>query len=211
MGVALILGVAAAILSSIDIGGEAIRRMAQEALRAQTGLELSAAGVRGNPVRGYTFEEVRLASGKGDPILSARSLSGAISFSSLLGGSPRLSSLAVGGIDMNLDQFITEIQRIELPSGGGGAGIPIDRISLRSSRFTSRWGTVEVQEIGANLQGANMKVDAAGWSTAFLSRGRRTLTSKAVPSPSTRPISASAGAASRRRATYGPMPTARQH
>ena len=162
MGVALILGVAAAILSFIDIGGEAIRRMAQEALRAQTGLELSAAGVRGNPVRGYTFEEVRLASGKGDPILSARSLSGAISFSSLLGGSPRLSSLAVGGIDMNLDQFITEIQRIELPSGGGGAGIPIDRISLLSCRFTSRWGTVEVQEIGANLQGGNMKVDAAG-------------------------------------------------
>ena len=72
-----------------------------------------------------------------------------------------LTSLAVGGIDMNLDQFITEIQRIELPSGGG-AGIPIDRISLRSSRFTSRWGTVEVQEIGANLQGANMKVEAVG-------------------------------------------------
>ncbi len=162
MTLALAVGVASAILSFIDFGGASVLKMAQEALKERTGMGLSAAGVGGNPIRGYTFEDILLTSGTGDRILSAQALSGRLDFLSLLGGSPRLSVLSVGGIDMNLDQFITEIQRIELPEGGGETDIPIGRISLRTSRFTSRWGTVDVGEIGADIRGTNIDVDAAG-------------------------------------------------
>ena len=136
MALALALGVATAILSFVDVGGAAILKMARETLKERTGMGLSAAGVKGNPIRGYTFEDVLLTSEKGDRILSAQSLSGRIDFLALFRGSPRLSVLSVGGVATDLDQFIAEIQRIELPESSGDSDIPINRISLRNSRFT---------------------------------------------------------------------------
>ena len=41
-------------------GGTAILKMVRETLKERTGMGLSAAGVRGNPIRGYTFEDVLL-------------------------------------------------------------------------------------------------------------------------------------------------------
>ena len=150
MALALALGVATAILSFVDVGGAAILKMARETLKERTGMGLSAAGVKGNPIRGYTFEDVLLTSEKGDRILSAQSLSGRIDFLALFRGSPRLSVLSVGGVATDLDQFIAEIQRIELPESSGDSDIPINRISLRSSRFTSKWGpsSITVQMTG---------------------------------------------------------------
>ncbi|MDO4786481.1 MAG: translocation/assembly module TamB domain-containing protein [Fretibacterium sp.] len=171
MSIALVLGIAAAILSFIDIGGQSVLDMAQKAVKEGTGMILSAAGVRGNPIRGYTFADIALTAGNGERILSAKTLSGRINFFSLLRGAPRLSVLSVGGIAMDLDQFIAEIQRIDLPEGGGDSEVPIDRVSLRSSRFTSKWGTVDVDEVGADIQGTDMAIDAAGTVNGIPVRG----------------------------------------
>ena len=175
MALALALGVATAILSFVDVGGAAILKMARETLKERTGMGLSAAGVKGNPIRGYTFEDVLLTSEKGDRILSAQSLSGRIDFLALFRGSPRLSVLSVGGVATDLDQFIAEIQRIELPESSGDSDIPINRISLRSSRFTSKWGTVDVEEVGANIRGTNVDVDSAGAVNGVSVRGTAAL------------------------------------
>lgn len=175
MALALALGVVTAILSFVDVGGTAILKMARETLKERTGMGLSAAGVRGNPIRGYTFEDVLLTTEKGDKVLSAQSLSGRIDFLSLLGGSPRLSVLSVGGVATDLDRFIAEVQRIKLPEGSGGSDIPINRISLRSSRFTSRWGIVDVDEVGANIRGTNIDIDSAGSVNGIFVRGTATL------------------------------------
>ncbi len=175
MALALVLGIVTAILSFLDVGGTAILKMARDALEERTGMRLSAAGVRGNPVRGYTFEDILLTTQEGDRVLSAQSLSGRIDFLSLLGGSPRLSVLSVGGVATDLDRFIAEIQRINLPEGSGGSDIPINRISLRSSRFTSRWGIVDVDEVGANIRGTNIDIDSAGSVNGVRVRGTATL------------------------------------
>ena len=175
MALALTLGVVTAILSFVDVGGTAILKMARETLKERTGMGLSAAGVKGNPIRGYTFEDVLLTSEKGDRILSAQSLSGRIDFLALFRGSPRLSVLSVGGVATDLDQFIAEIQRIELPESSGDSDIPINRISLRNSRFTSKWGTVDVEEVGANIRGTNVDVDSAGAVNGVSVRGTAAL------------------------------------
>ena len=172
---ALTLGVVFAILSFVDIGGKTVLSKAREALKERTGMDLSAAGVRGNPIRGYTFEDILLATGKGEKILSASTLSGQLDFLSLLGGSPRLSVLSVGGIATDLDLFVAAIRNIELPEGGGETDIPINRISLRDSRFTSSWGKVDVDEIGANIRGTNMAIDLAGSVNDVSVRGKADL------------------------------------
>lgn len=157
----LLLAVAAGILSVVNIGGDLILNFAQKALKEQMNLDLTAEGISGNPIRGYTLTNFSIASG-GAPILSARSLSGRVSFGALFQGSLRLA-LEVGGVNMDLDQFIQELQRIKLPeSEGGGGDIPIDRVSLVDSRFTSQWGTVEVFDLGLGFSGKKLDVNVDG-------------------------------------------------
>ena len=165
LGLVLLLAVAGGILSFIDIGGDLILRIAQKALKEQLNLELAASGVTGNPVKGYTLHDFSLAATGSGKILSAKSLAARVNFAALFRGAIRVAEIAVGGVEMDLDQFIADVQKIKLPEseGGGGSGeIPIDRISLVDSRFTSQWGTVEVSEVGANIQGTALAVDVDG-------------------------------------------------
>ncbi|MCR4817817.1 MAG: hypothetical protein K5841_02535 [Fretibacterium sp.] len=165
LGLVLFLAVAGSILSFVDIGGSLILSIAQKALKEQLNLDLAASGVSGNPVKGYTLHDFTLAAGGSGKILSAKSLAARINFTALFRGAIRLAEIAVGGVEMDLDQFIADVQKIKLPKGedsGGSTEIPIDRISLVDSRFTSQWGTVEVSEVGANIQGTALGVDVDG-------------------------------------------------
>ena len=165
LGLVLLLAVAGTILSFIDIGGDLILRIAQKALKEQLNLELAASGVTGNPVKGYTLHDFTLAAAGSGKILSAKSLAARVNFAALFRGAIRLAEIAVGGVEMDLDQFIADVQKIKLPKGEGGGGsgeIPIDRISLVDSRFTSKWGTVEVSKVGTNIQGTALAVDVDG-------------------------------------------------
>ena len=159
------LTVGIGILSFTDIAGDRVLAIAADAVKEQTGLLLSAENVRGNPVRGYTFIGVSLDRDEEERqnILAAGSLNARINFASLLRGSPRLSLLAVGGVNMDLDRFIDEISAIDFPETDAEAGgeIPIDRISLVNSRFTSVWGSVDVNAIGASINGTSMVVDVS--------------------------------------------------
>ena len=160
-----VLAVVGGILSLTNIGGDMILNAAQKALKEQANLNLTADGVSGNPIRGYTLQDFAIAPEGGGKILSAKSLFGRVNFMALLRGNPRLANLSVGGVDMDLDQFITEIQKVKFPESSEDSGelnIPIDRISLEDSRFTSKWGTVLVNEVGADIDGRNMDLDVNG-------------------------------------------------
>jgi translocation and assembly module TamB len=144
------------IVSVVDMAGDSVAGLAARFVREQTGMLLSVRGARGNPVKGYTFEEVSLASEKGQPVFSAETLGVKINFMSLLRASPRLSLLAVGGVDMDLDRFIEEAGKIRFAESSGGGEIPIDRVRLQDSRFTSKWGEVAVAGIEARLKGSSI-------------------------------------------------------
>jgi hypothetical protein len=138
--------------SAVDIAGGSVAGLAIRIVREQTGMLLSVRGVRGNPVRGYTFEGVSLASEKGQPVFSAETLEMKLNFMSLLRAAPRLSLLAVGGVDMDLDRFVEETGKIKFAESSGGGDIPIDRVHLQDSRFTSKWGEVAVTDIGGRIR-----------------------------------------------------------
>ena len=172
LGLVALLAVIGGILSFVDIGGDLILGVAKEQLKKQARLELTAEGVSGNPLKGYRISDFSVATESGDRLLSARSLSASLNFSALLRGSLRLANLSVGGVDMDLDQLLDEVRKLELPQGGSGGGeVPLDRISLTDSRFTSKWGVVQVKEVGANVHGGNLDVDADGTVNGVPVRG----------------------------------------
>ncbi|MCL2010958.1 MAG: hypothetical protein FWG71_10515 [Synergistaceae bacterium] len=159
-----ILVVGVGILSVTDIAGDKVLAVAAEAVKEETGWTLSAENVKGNPISGYTLIGVSLDRGEEQKqnILAAGTINVKINFASLLRGSPRLSLLAIGGVNMDLDKFIDEISTINLPDSQGGGEIPIDRISLINSRFTSVWGSVDVNSIRADINGTLMAVAISG-------------------------------------------------
>jgi translocation and assembly module TamB len=164
MFVLAILAVGVGILSFSDIAGDKVLEIAASTVKEQAGLSLSVESVKGNPIVGYTLSGVSLDRGdeQKQRIFSARSLVVKVNFLSLLRASPRLSLLAVGGVDMDLDKFVEEISKIELLESSGGGEIPIDRVSLVNSRFTSVWGSIDVKSIGAGINGTLMAVDVSG-------------------------------------------------
>ena len=162
LGVFVLAAVGIAVFSTVNIAGDTVVGLAVKAVREQTGMLMSVREVKGNPIRGYTFGDITLTSEKGQRLFSAQTLGVNINFMSLLRADPRLSHLAIGGVDMDLDKFIAELKNIKLQESSGGGEVPIDRISLQNSRFTSQWGEIDVTEIGARLQGTLMDVNIAG-------------------------------------------------
>ena len=172
-----ILVVGIGILSVTDIGGDRVLAIATETIKEQTGLLLSVERVKGNPILGYTLVGVSLDRDgvQKQNILAANTLNLRVNFASLLSGSPRLSLLAIGGVNTNLDRLVEEIAALDLPAqdppGGGDIEIPIDRITLVDSRFDSTWGSIDVSSIGANISGTSMAVDILAAVNGVLTRG----------------------------------------
>jgi len=161
----VIFVVGVVVLSFTDIAGDMVLEMATETVREQTGLVLSVERVKGNPIFGYTLAGISLDRDgeQRHNVFAADTLGLNVNLRSLLSGSPRLSLLSVGGVNMNLDKLFEEIAALDLPeaSSEGGGEIPIDRISIVNSRFDSMWGSVNVSSIGANISGASIAVDVA--------------------------------------------------
>jgi translocation and assembly module TamB len=141
------------VLWTLDIGGETLADMAAKAVKERTGMTLSIARARGNPLRGYVFEDASLSS-DGRRIFEAKTLEAKVDFLSLL-RSPRLALLAIGGVDMDMDRLAEEISKIRLPPSSGG-DIPVDLFRLQDSRFTSAWGTVGVSSVEAAFRGSRL-------------------------------------------------------
>ncbi|MBQ9419741.1 MAG: hypothetical protein IJU31_05115, partial [Synergistaceae bacterium] len=184
-GIFLILAVLVVVVSLSDIGGSAILPMAQKYLDENYKISLKAEKITGNPIKGYTLHDFEIFDGnnKNQKILSAGFLSGRVSFPALFSGKLRLAEIALGGLDMDVDQVLKTVeslkaisQKVSLapppparPSFIATAAyaedenmmpdIPLDRFSLKDSKFSSQYGVIEVNEIGADLVNFDIDVD----------------------------------------------------
>ena len=176
----LLLVVLGIIFSFADIGGGVILNYAQKYIQDNYKLTLNAESITGNPVKGYSLNNFELLDSDGNKILSAGSLSGRVNFPALLTGKIRLAEISLGGVSMDIDQFIKTLQNFKLPETSHRKNnaifsitpayaedsqsmpdIPVDRVSLTDSKFTSEFGVIEVHEIGADLANFDIDVDAA--------------------------------------------------
>lgn len=194
-GAFLVLAVLVVVLSLADIGGSAILSMAQKYLDENYKISLNAEKMTGNPIKGYTLHNFEIAIPDGrqadgnnnnQKILSAGFLSGRINFPALLKGKIRLAEIALGGMDMDVDNLLKTVERLkdkftftphpspltpnspfitaayaedENENKNAMPEIPLDRFSLKDSKFSSKYGVVEVNEIGADLINFNIDVD----------------------------------------------------
>ena len=189
LGLGLLLVILGVIFSVADIGGNVILGYAQQYLSENLGLNLSADSITGNPVKGYRLNNFELADEKGQKILSAGFLSGSVNFKALFTGKIRLAEISLGGMSMDIDTLIATIQNLKLPDSTAKPSdsdsakpsesahiltaspayaesentvpdIPLDRFSLKDSRFSSAYGVLTVNEIGADLQAFDIDIDA---------------------------------------------------
>ena len=182
LGLGLLLVVLGLIFSFVDIGGNIILGFAQQYLTENLGFTLKAESITGNPVKGYRLNNFELSDNTGQKILSAGFLSGRVNFGALLTGSVRLAEIALGGMSMDVDTLIATVQNLKLPetqpktsskftisaapayadteTENAAPDIPLDRFSLRESVFSSAYGVLTVNEIGADLKAFDVDVDA---------------------------------------------------
>ena len=178
--IVLLLVVLGIIFSFADIGGSVILNYAQKYIHDNYKLTLNAESITGNPVKGYSLNNFELLDSNGNKILSAGSLSGRVNFPALLTGKIRLAEISLGGVSMDIDQFIKTLQNFKLPATSykrhelifsttpayaddsqNIPDIPVDRVSLTDSKFTSEFGVIDVNEIGADLANFDIDIDAA--------------------------------------------------
>ncbi|MBQ7196274.1 MAG: hypothetical protein IJS40_02575 [Synergistaceae bacterium] len=182
-GVVLVLAVLVVTLSLADVGGSAILAMAQKYLNENYKISLNAAKITGNPIKGYTLHDFEISDATNNQkILSAGFLSGRVSFPALFTGKIRLAEISLGGVDTDVEQLMTTIENLKNVSKNFAfdsstsapvlvapayaedenkiPDIPLDRFSLKDSRFRSQYGILEVAEVGADL--VNFDVDLDG-------------------------------------------------
>ncbi|MBQ6417926.1 MAG: hypothetical protein IJJ91_04560, partial [Synergistaceae bacterium] len=179
--VILVILVSGALFSFADIGGNIALSIAKSHLSKNFGIELTAESITGNPIRGYTIRDFSLTDKiTSSDIFSAGFLSARVNLPAMLTGNLRLAEISLGGISMDVDQFIASIKSLELPPISSEPAvsfmaspafadeevetlpnIPLDRFSIVDSRFSSRLGVFDVHEIGADVPNLNVDVDGA--------------------------------------------------
>ncbi len=189
-GVLLLLIVLGTIFSFVDIGGNVILELAKNYLSENYKLSLNAEKITGNPVKGYTLHKFSIDDPDEQNILSAGYLSGRVNFSALLTGKIRLAKLTIGGLSADVEQLISAAQKyftfeIEdddltssmldeffsrltitaspafADSGNPVPDIPLDYLRIRESKFFSQFGTLQVNDVIADLKKFDIDVDAA--------------------------------------------------
>lgn len=186
-GVVLVLLSFLVIFSFSDIGGDLALDFAQKYLSEHYEIFLKADSMTGNPIRGYTLNNLEI-SHKDIPrkILSARFVSARANFLALLTGQVRLAEILAGGMEANVEQIISLVEKISdndsnfmgrrqlnLPlliapafAAEGELGIfsvpevPIDKLLITDSKIFSDFGTLEIKELDANLAKFDIKLDA---------------------------------------------------
>ena len=94
--------------ASMDFGGPLVVSKAREAVRELLGAELSVGGVRGNPIKGYTLEDVAIVKDK-KPLLAAGYMGAKVRVASLLSGSPKLQLLSLGKVNLDADRVAAQV------------------------------------------------------------------------------------------------------
>ncbi|MBQ3455315.1 MAG: hypothetical protein IJG36_02655 [Synergistaceae bacterium] len=176
----IVLLVSAALFSFADIGGNIALSIAKNFLSKNYSIGLNAEKITGNPIKGYTLHNFGITYQRlSNDIFSAGFLSVKLNLTAILTGNLRLAEVSLGGISMDVEEFIAAVQKLELPSysedknisvsfmaspafadGETMPEIPLDRVTIVDSRFSSQFGVLEVSEIGADVAKLDVDVDA---------------------------------------------------
>ena len=182
----VVLVISLVLFSFADIGGNIALSIAKKFLSDNYRIELTAEKITGNPFKGYTLHNFGLKDqAKNQNIFSAGFLSARINLTALLTANLRLAEVALGGISMDVDTFVTTVRNLELPSPSTSTPktsresfgvtpafadtdnpetlpeIPVDRFSIKDSHFTSAFGVFDVNEIGADVKNLDVDVDGS--------------------------------------------------
>ncbi|MBQ7170010.1 MAG: hypothetical protein IJR63_08955 [Synergistaceae bacterium] len=174
----IMLAVSGLLFTFADIGGNIALNIAKSHLSRSYGISLSAEKITGNPIKGYTIQNFGLTdTASSIDIFSARFLSVSLNLSALVTGNLRLAEISLGGISMDVDDFAGTVRKLALQSPSKPAevslsfmaapayaeddmpNIPIDRLSIVDSRFSSRMLVLDVRKIIADVVKLNVDVD----------------------------------------------------
>ena len=169
IGIALILGVVVLLLATLNIACDFVASEAKEAVKSYLQADLQIDQVVGNPLRGYKITGVNLSK-DGQEMFKAEFVEAKVNFMSIL-SSPRLSLLSIGGVNMDLDKFVEEFNKLPSQPSEQPTQIPIDELKLVQSGFHSQWGNIEVEDVSfgfnqftitANIKGKVNELPIAG-------------------------------------------------
>ena len=176
----LLLAVLAGIFSFANIGGGVVLGIAEQYIKDNYKIELTAEKITGNPVKGYTVHNFELADSEGNKFLSGGYLSGRVNFSALMSGKVRLAEVSLGQLSTDIEQLTAAVQKIDFAPAKATAHtisilsspayaddtnpvpeIPLDRFTLKDSRITSSYAVIDVNTITADLQAFDIDINAS--------------------------------------------------
>ncbi len=173
--VALLL-LAFLVISRVDVATDLIARKASAVVEEMTGLHLTLGDVRGNPVAGYSFHDLSLRKGEGEPLLAAEKIGASVAFGSLLSGSPALDEIVVEGVRGDMGRLLSALPPSEGPSPleamleqirrEGRLDVPLKRLGLKDVVVTTPAGDVAVASARTTFGG-----DAIASDLDFAFRG----------------------------------------
>ena len=168
--------------------------------------DLTVGALRWHPVFGLSVRDIEISRG-GETMLSVGRVTASLSVPSLVSGSPRLSRLAVSGVDTSMEKIQSLIPKTEKKEESAPLNIPIDLIFVRDVKVDTPYGAVAVDkgalriedskhfdaEASASVNGVAVVIDGAventpegGWSSSGLAveldGGRAELSGALFPS-----------------------------
>ena len=170
-------------VSFTNAGNDMIMTLAKNYVSENMNMNLKAESVTGNPLKGYTMKNIELEYEDGKKILSAESLSGYISLSSLLRGQIKLSEIFTRGVSLDAEEFVNALQDINLHYEAMNTDtinifsspafadetehaniIHLDRLRITDSKIHSRFVNINISGIDADLKKfmAEMNADING-------------------------------------------------
>lgn len=138
------------VLGKGDLAADFVAQKAREVARERLGAELVLEGVSGNPVGGFHFGRISLAY-KGRPVLSAKDLSVSFKLLSLLGSNPAVRSLALSGLEMDLERAADFMKQFE---GSGASRLEVNRLLVDQGTLKTRFGDVRLSKLQASIAGS---------------------------------------------------------
>ncbi len=162
-----------------DVGSDFILALAENYASENMNLNLKAESITGNPLKGYTMKNAEVEDLNGKKILSSESLSLYLNLSSLLKGRMILSEIFTQGVSVDAEgaveilqdmsskykaQNINMMHIFESPAFADETEhtntLHLDRLRMRDGRINSRFLTVNVSRIDADLKNFTAEVDA---------------------------------------------------
>lgn len=128
------------VLAQTNFLGAMVQSKVQEAAEKEINAQISMSPLAGNPITGFTASKVEIAR-NGKTLVHAKNIGVNISMPSLLQGSPKVSLMAVNGVDASLDDILELLPKKKHVSDTP-TDIPIETVMITDSTLRTKWGIV---------------------------------------------------------------------